>query len=110
MTLTKNFRIFMRLIQLNMEKKVIIEFNFGEKHEINAEIIAKLIAERFFRNESETDKVRELLNDEMLIFEFIWDLPWVELIPHIADSACKNKPACSCLAWKRGEAKVSVNW
>lgn len=100
----------MPIIQINMEKKVIIEFNFGVKHEIDAEIIAKLIAERFLANESETDAVREILNNDMLIFRFIRELPWVEMLPHVVDNVCRNSPSCSCLAWKRGEAKVSVNW
>lgn len=93
-----------------MEKKVIIEFNFGKKHEINAEAVAEIIAERFFGNETKTDKIKEILNDEFIIFEFIWDLPWVELLPHTMDPSCRATPECACLAWKRGEAKVSVNW
>jgi hypothetical protein len=94
----------------NMEKKLIVEFNFGKRIELDAEAVANTIAE-ILENDSHADTVAELLNDEIKLFDAVWCLPWVELCPHIIKE-CEEDPktVCLCNEWKKGNAKISVNW
>jgi hypothetical protein len=93
-----------------MEKKLIIDFNFGKRVEIDAESVANAIAERV-ENDSKSDTVAELLNDEIKLFANVWALPWVEICPHVLNE-CEYPPraVCLCNEWKRGNAKISINW
>jgi len=93
-----------------MIKKLIVEFNFGKKFVIDAEKVANIIADND-AGDSHSDRVAELLNDEFKLFEVVWDLPWVELCPHTMND-CEEPPTvvCVCKEWKRGNAKISVNW
>lgn len=93
-----------------MEKKLIVEFTFGEKIEVNAEKLANAIAERI-EGDSHSDTVAELLNDEFKLFAHVWSLPWVEICPHVLKE-CELPPraVCLCNEWKKGNAKISVNW
>jgi len=93
-----------------MEKKLIVEFNFGRKIEINAEELAHLIAERH-SDDDYSDTVYDLLHDEMKLFSAVWGLPWVEVYPHVLNE-CGDPPraVCLCNEWKKGNAKISVNW
>jgi hypothetical protein len=91
-----------------MEKKLIVEFNNGKIVEINAETLANSIAERD-GGDSHSDAVAVLLNDEMELFMRVWNLPWVEINPHI-DCKDQPRPICYCKEWKKGNAKIKVNW
>ena len=91
-----------------MEKKLIVEFNFGNKYEFDAERLANAIAERL-DGDSHSDIVAELLNNEFKFFAHIWTLPWVEVNPHI-DCVEQPKTVCICKEWKKGNAKISINW
>ena len=92
-----------------MEKKIIIDFNAGIHMEIDANAVANTIAE-LRAADSHSDAVAELLKDEFLIFQYIWDLPWVELNPHMKCGENQQRTVCLCNEWKKGNAKVSVNW
>jgi hypothetical protein len=92
----------------NMEKKLIVEFKAGNKVEINAEELVDKIAERI-DNDSHSDTVAELLKNELKLFAAVWALPWVEITPHI-DCKDQPRPVCLCSEWKKGNAKISINW
>lgn len=93
-----------------MEKKLVIEFDFGKRIEIDAELVANLIAEKD-AGDSHSDRVSELLNDELKFFGAIWNLPWIELYPHVP-LECNEQPRaiCVCNEWRKRNAKISINW
>ena len=95
---------------LDDPKTLRIAFSVGESYKIDLKIIACLIANKEFEDKiQETPdaylkRVDELYEDEMLIFEQIWDIPWAELKEHAVRIGGPNLTR----EWSSGEATVSV--
>jgi hypothetical protein len=93
-----------------MKKELRIDFNKGEDYKIDLKIIAALIANKEFENKMEgnldayTNRIDELFEDEMLIFEQIWDIPWDVLKEYAVRVGGPNIGK----EWASGEATVSV--
>ena len=64
-----------------MSKTLRIDFSIGERYKIDLKIIASLIANEEFEDkmagnlDAYTNRIDELYEDEMLIFEHIWEIP-----------------------------------
>jgi hypothetical protein len=94
-----------------MSKKTLrIDFNVGERYKIDLKIIASLIANKEFEGKVEgnldayTNRIDQLYEDEMLIFEQIWDIPWDVLKEYAIRVGAPNFGR----EWSSGEATVSV--
>jgi hypothetical protein len=93
-----------------MSKTLRIDFSIGERYKIDLKIIASLIANKEFDGKLEgnldayTNRIDELYEDEMLIFEQIWDIPW-DVLKEYAIRV--NGPNLG-REWSSGEATVSV--
>ena len=93
-----------------MAKTLRIDFNKGEDYKIDLKIIASLIANKEFENkmqgnlEAYTNRIEELYEDEMLIFEQIYDIPWDVLKEYAIRVGGHNISR----EWESGEATVSV--
>jgi hypothetical protein len=93
-----------------MSKTLRIDFSIGERYKIDLKIIASLIANKEFDGKMEgnldayTNRIDELYEDEMLIFEQIWDIPWNVLKEYAIRVGAPNFDR----EWSSGEATVSV--
>lgn len=91
------------------EKTLRVDFSIGERYKIDLKIVAGFIASKEFENkmddtEAYEKRVNELFEDEMLIFEQIWDIPWVTLKQYAVRVGGPNLAR----EWESGEATVSV--
>jgi hypothetical protein len=93
-----------------MSKTLRIDFSIGERYKIDLKIIASLIANEEFTGKLEgnldayTNRIDELYEDEMLIFEHIWEIPWDVLKEYAIRIGGPNLTR----EWSSGEATVSV--
>jgi len=93
-----------------MSKTLRIDFSIGERYKIDLKIIASLIANKEFEGKLEgnldayTKRIDELYEDEMLIFEQIYDIPWNVLKEYAIRLGAPNLGR----EWSSGEATVSV--
>ncbi len=92
-----------------MEKKLIVEFNFGEIYEFEAKKISKTILVSRNMDVNNEDYINNLLINQPLFIESVKKLPWVELMPHVSE-ICKTKPYCLCNEWRKGNVKIITNW
>jgi len=92
-----------------MDKKVIAKFPTGEVFEIDAQYVAACIAHKLLPNgtlDEHTKIVNEVLEDEFIIFDHIWDFPWSDLKEHAVMISTPELEE----TWNGGGATVSVNW
>lgn len=92
------------------EKKIIIHFNRGVMFEIPAIVIAKKGAEDLFDKDTEEyqEAVNKALDDEFLLFDWIWEIDWNEIAPHaklVLDPKLDLEEE-----WNMGNAKINSNW
>lgn len=94
-----------------MSKTLRIAFSIGERYKIDLKIIASLIANKEFEGKLEGNldayqkRIDELYEDEMLIFEQIWDIPWDVLKEYAIRVGGPNLGR----EWASGEATVGVS-
>lgn len=92
-----------------MTKKLTIDFNFGDKYEVDVVIIASLIADRLGYekyNEARTMIVEELMNSKEKLLKHIKDIPW-KLIQSYATRIHNEKPINLEQEWGNCLAKVT---